>query len=189
MFSSRSTDGGLTWAAPELVTTRPDVHLCEPGSLRSADRATLALLLRENSRTANSFVVESTDEGATWSAPRELPAALTGDRHTARYAPDGRLVITFRDTTRESATQGDWVLWVGTWEDIVAGREGQYRARLMDNQHRWDCAYPGLELLPDGTVVTTTYGHWEAGAEPYIVSVRFQLAELDALLPGAEQAR
>ena len=37
----------------------------------------------------------------------------------------------------------------------------------------------GLELLPDGTFVTTTYGHWEAGAEPYIVSVRVTMAELD----------
>jgi hypothetical protein len=33
--------------------------------------------------------------------------------------------------------------------------------------------------MPDGSFVTTTYGHWEAGAEPYIVSVRFKLAELD----------
>ena len=52
--------------------------------------------------------------------------------------------------------------WVGTYDDIVNGREGQYRVRLMDNHHDWDCAYPGLELLPDGTFVTTTYGHWEA---------------------------
>jgi hypothetical protein len=49
----------------------------------------------------------------------------------------------------------------------------------MDNKDEWDCAYPGLELLPDGTFVTTTYGHWEAGAEPYIVSVRVMMAELD----------
>ena len=64
----------------------------------------------------------------------------------------------------ESATKGDWVAWVGTYDDIVNGREGQYRVRLMDNHNPWDCAYPGLELLPDGTFVTTTYGYWEAGA-------------------------
>lgn len=39
----------------------------------------------------------------------------------------------------------------------------------------------GLELLVDGTFVVTTYGHWVAGEEPYILSVRFTLAELDAL--------
>jgi hypothetical protein len=50
----------------------------------------------------------------------------------------------------------------------------------MDNTYRDDCAYPGLERLPDGTFVTTTYGHWTAGEPPYVVSVRFTLAELDA---------
>jgi len=32
------------------------------------------VLLRENSRKLNSFVIFSNDEGRTWSAPRELPA-------------------------------------------------------------------------------------------------------------------
>ena len=54
----------------------------------------------------------------------------------------------------------------------------------MNNHHEWDCAYPSLKLLPDGTFVTTTYGYWEAGAEPYIVSVRFTMAEIDALARG-----
>jgi hypothetical protein len=75
---------------------------------------------------------------------------------------------------------------VGRFEDIIEGREGQYRVRLMDNHHRWDCAYPGLELLPDGTFVTTTYGHWEAGESPFIVSVRLKLEELDARIPDKD---
>jgi hypothetical protein len=136
--------------------------------------------MRENSRKYNSFVVFTNNEGETWSKPVELPGSLTGDRHTGRYAPDGRLFITFRDTTHESPTKGDWVGWVGTYEDIVNGREGQYRVRLMDNHKAADCAYPGLELLPDGTFVTTTYGHWIEGESPFIVSVRFKLEEIDA---------
>ena len=140
----------------------------------------MAVLLRENSRTLNSFVIFSDDEGVSWSEPRQVPGSLTGDRHTARYAPDGRLFISFRDTTHDSPTKGDWVGWVGTYGDIVAGREGQYRIRLMDNHKGADCAYPGVEMLPDGTIVTTTYGHWTEGEEPYIVSVRFKLSEIDA---------
>ncbi|HPD45422.1 MAG TPA: sialidase family protein [Anaerohalosphaeraceae bacterium] len=181
VYKTLSHDGGLTWSQPEPIATHPVAHLCEPGAVRSPDGKQIAVLLRENSRRLNSFVIFSDDEGVTWSTPRELPAALTGDRHTARYAPDGRLFITFRDTTRQSATQGDWVGWVGTYEDIVAGRQGQYRVRLMDNHHAWDCCYPGLELLPDGTFVTTTYGHWTRGESPYIVSVRFKMEELDAM--------
>ena len=175
-----SSDGGLTWSQPEVIASHPVAHLCEPGALRSPDGRQIAVLLRENSRKLNSFVIFSDDEGRTWSEPRELPGALTGDRHTARYAPDGRLFISFRDRTHESPTRGDWVGWVGTYEDIARGGEGQYRVRLMDNHKGADTAYPGVELLPDGTIVTTTYGHWTPGEEPYIVSVRFKLEELDA---------
>jgi hypothetical protein len=183
VFQTRSRDGGSTWDEPRAIAAHASAHLCEPGLVVSPDGARLALLLRENSRKHESFVVFSDDDGESWSEPRELPRALTGDRHTAQYAPDGRLFVSFRDTARESPTQGDWVGWVGTWDDIANGRPGQYRVRLMDNHHRWDCAYPGVEVLPDGTVVATTYGHWTKGEPPYVVSVRFTLAELDALLP------
>jgi hypothetical protein len=188
VYQTESVDGGLTWGAPRAITDST-WHHCEPGSIRSPDGSTLAVLLRENSRLGNSHVIFSTDEGATWSAPRPLPAALTGDRHTARFAPDGRLFVTFRDRTLVSPTEGDWVAWVGTWRDLVSGAEGQYRVRLMDNQHGSDCAYPGLELLPDGTFVTTTYGHWTAGEAPYVVSVRLRLEELDALAADPNERR
>ncbi len=190
VFKTISKDGGLTWGQPVIIAEHPTAHLCEPGLIRSPDGNQIALLLRENSRKFNSFVIFSNDEGQTWIKPRELPGALTGDRHTGRYAPDGRIFITFRDTTHISKTKGDWVGWVGTYQDIVNGRQGQYRVRLMDNTRAADCAYPGLELLPDGTFVTTTYGHWVEGQAPFIVSVRFKMAELDAkaaLLPKHTQ--
>jgi len=115
-----------------------------------------------------------------------LTAALTGDRHTGKYTADGRLFISFRDRTHESPTPGDWVAWVGTYDDIVNGREGQYRVRLMDNTKGADCAYPPVEMLPDDTIVTTTYGHWTNGESPYIVSVRLKLSELDTMVTKGE---
>jgi hypothetical protein len=181
LFKTFSDDGGLTWSEPEALFTRNDIHLCEPGIIRSPDGKQLCVLLRENARRKNSQVIFSDDEGKTWTAPRELPGSLTGDRHTGKYAPDGRLFISFRDQTLESPTKGDWVAWVGRYEDIVEGSEGQYRVRLMDNHESADCAYPGVEVLPDGTFVSTTYGHWSPGESPYIVSVRVKLEELDAL--------
>jgi len=180
VFKTISKDGGLTWSRPEVIAEHPTAHICEPGAIRSPDGKQIALLMRENSRKYNSFVIFSNDEGQSWTKPIELPGSLTGDRHTGRYAPDGRLFISFRDTTHESPTKGDWVGWVGTYEDIVNGREGQYRVRLMDNHKQADCAYPGLEVLPDGTFVATTYGHWVEGEAPFIVSVRFKLKEIDA---------
>lgn len=179
LFKTSSHDGGLTWSEPNTVWSGSNLHLCEPGIARSPDGKTLAVLLRENSRRRNSHVIFSADEGTTWSAPRELPASLTGDRHTTKYAPDGRLFICFRDTALESPTQGDWFGWVGTFDDILNGNPGQYRIRFKDNLHRWDTTYPGVECLPDGTFVVTTYGHWEKDKSPYILSARFTLDELD----------
>ena len=179
LFQTRSTDGGLTWSLPQNIWSSTNVHLCEPGCIRSPDGKQLAVLLRENSRQKNAHVIFSNDEGKTWTEPRELPGALTGDRHCGKYAPDGRLFISFRDTTRESKTAGDWVAWVGRYEDIASGKEGQYRVRLMHNTYRNDCAYPGIEVLPEGTFVATTYGHWTSNEPPYIVSVRLKLGELD----------
>jgi hypothetical protein len=181
LYKTFSTNGGLTWSKPEAVFRSTDVHLCEPGCVRSPDGKQLAVLLRENSRRKNSHVIFSDDEGKTWTEPRELPGSLTGDRHTAKYAPDGRLFLSFRDTTLESPTKGDWVAWVGTYDDIVKGKEGQYRVRLMRNYKGADCAYPGVEVLPDGTIVTTTYGHWAKDEPPYVVSVRLKLDELDRM--------
>jgi hypothetical protein len=187
VYKTLSGDGGLTWGRPEVIAEHPTAHLCEPGLIRSPEGKQIAVLLRENSRKLNSFVIISDDEGRTWTEPRELPGALTGDRHVGKYGPDGRLFVSFRDTTHDSPTRGDWVGWVGRFEDIVAGREGQYRVRLMDNRKAADCAYPGVEVLPDGTFVATTYGHWAEGRQPYIVSVRFTLAELDALAKAGTQ--
>ncbi len=181
VYQSESTDGGQTWGYPTAIATHPTAHLCEPGAIRSPDGKTIAVLLRENSRKLNSFLITSNDEGKTWSEPVQLPGALTGDRHTGRYGPDGRLFVSFRDTTHQSPTAGDWVGWVGRFDDIVNGREGEYRVRLADNKRASDCAYPGVEVLSDGTFVTTTYGHWTHGESPYILSVRFRLDELDAI--------
>ena len=181
VYKTISADGGRTWGAPQAIASRPDVDLCEPGALRSPDGKQIAVLLRENRRAKQSFVITSDDEGATWSEPRQVDAALTGDRHVAKYAKDGRVFATFRDMAANSPTKGDWVGWVGSYDDIIQGRPGQYRVRFMDNMDSWDSTYPGLELMPDGAFVATTYGHWVKDEEPFIVSVRFTLAELDRL--------
>ena len=178
LYQTNSIDGGLTWSDPLPIYQNNEIQLCEPGLIRSPDGSQMAILLRENSRTKNSHVMYSQDEGQTWSEPKELPRELTGDRHTGKYLDDGRLFISFRDTAPNSPTQGDWIGWVGTFNDIVLGKPGEFRIRIKDNKHKWDCAYPGVEILPTGDIVTTTYGHWKEGESPYILSVRFHIKDL-----------
>ena len=73
-----STDGGLTWSFPEVVYQSSEVHLCEPGCIRSPDGKRMAVLLRENARRKNSHVIFSDDEGKTWS--RAARSAAGADR-------------------------------------------------------------------------------------------------------------
>lgn len=186
LYKTLSTDGGLSWSEPTAVYNSSSIHLCEPGCVRSPDGKRLAVLLRENSRRQHSHIIFSDDEGTTWTEPRAMSLPLTGDRHTAKYAPDGRLLVSYRCISPASVREarpyeGDWVAWVGTWDDLVENREGQYFVRLKDNTKGFDTAYPGVEVLPDGTFVLTTYGHWTAGEPPYILSVRLKLDELDRL--------
>lgn len=198
LYQTNTADRGATWSEPRAIWSGVDVHLCEAGLVVSPDGGTLALLLRENRRLKNSHVMFSRDKAVTWSESTELPRSLTGDRHTAAYAKDGRLVVTFRRALKGDAWAGDWVAWVGTWDQIArlapdapagaaespaaAGRARSYLVRLKDNLSAWDCGYPGLETLADGTLVATTYGTWTEGEKPSILSVRFRLEELDALL-------
>lgn len=124
------------------------------------------------------------DGGRTWSERLPVPANWA----TSREAPtvhrvvdaDGErrsILSSGLDPIRMASSEGDGRTWtplapIGDFGGIV---------RLMDNTTAIDCADPGVEVLPDGTIVATTYGHWAEGQSPYIVAVRFTLAELDEL--------
>jgi hypothetical protein len=96
------------------------------------------------------------------------------------YAKDGRLVVAFRDMGKDSPTRTHFVAWVGRYEDIISGKDGEYKIKLLHSHKGSDCGYPGLELLPDGTIVATTYIKYRPGAEQNsVVSTRFTLAETD----------
>lgn len=191
LYKTFSVDGGLTWSSPETIYQSAEVHLCEPGCIRSPDGKRLAVLLRENARRKNSHIIFSDDEGQTWTEPREVPLTLTGDRHTGKYGPDGRLFISFRCRSPKRSVEkrpfeGDWVGWVGTWDDLVNGSQGQHFVRLKDNKKGYDTTYPGVEVLPDGTFVVTTYGHWTKNEPAYILSIHMTLKELDAIANRAK---
>lgn len=176
---SYSADGGATWTPWEIILDIPGLKPCEPELVRSPDGKQLLCLIRENVKRVALFMT-SDDEGATWSDPKSLPAPLHGDRHKAKYARDGRLVVVFRDTGYDNLTRTHFVGWVGTYDDILLGNEGQYRVKLLHSHKGMDCGYPGIELLPNETFIATTYVKYSEGPEQNsVVSTRFKLAELD----------
>ena len=176
-------DGGFTWSEPRVVASVVGKNPCEPFVFRSPDGKELCALLRENTHKGCSLVMFSQDEGATWSEPKDTAWALTGDRHMGVQTKDGRLVIAFRDMAPQSPTKGHFVAWVGTYDDIRQGKPGQYRIKLLHSYAGSDCGYPGVALLPDGTIVATTYiKYWNDTRKQSVVSTRFTLAETDARL-------
>lgn len=219
--------GNMQWSKPEPYFAawrgiEKGSNMCEVECVRS-DGGTgdeLMLITRSNTKQMNSLLSFSSDEGKTWSKPVEAPAALNGERHKADYLPDGRLFITFRSIERDKVkwkrhyenrvvkwySEG-WVAWVGTYEDLKQGREGQYRIKIAHTYLNFqtapsvtanaDTGYCGNVVLPDGTVVTSSYGIFSteqknAGAyltdkgrqvrKTYIVSKRIRLSDVEKLL-------
>lgn len=190
-------EGNMVWSKPEKYFAKyRDIekksNMCEVEVVRSENGKgdELMLIGRSNSKKMASILSYSTDEGKTWSEPREVAASLNGERHKADYLPDGRLVITFRciqsDPTiyaqisdkfkKENWYSEGWIAWVGTYQDLkgmyngTANSEGQYRVKLahtyLDGQTfpqlsaNADTGYCGNVVMSDGTFVTSSYGQF-----------------------------
>jgi len=183
-LQSITADAGLTWSEPRIVAQVDGKNPCEPFVFRSPNGKELCCLLRENTHKGRSLMMFSQDEGATWSMPVDTNWGLTGDRHNGVFTSDGRMVVCFRDQAINSPTRGHFVAWVGTYDELKKGGPGQYRIKLLHHYGKriGDCGYPGVELLPDGTIVATTYVKYTNGPEQNsVVSVRFKLSEIDTL--------
>ncbi|MGN7357083.1 MULTISPECIES: LamG-like jellyroll fold domain-containing protein [unclassified Paenibacillus] len=198
--------GNEQWSVPvrllaEHNAVEKSAGLCEIEVVRSPDGRQLALLARAQFKKTNAMIAFSNDEGNTWTEPKEMQGALMGERHKAEYDPvSGRLLITFRDIIRRSAADlndwvaGDWVAWVGTYDDLVNFREGQYRVRLIEDftpsVRSGDTGYAGNVVLPDGTYVLTSYGYFDAQdvRAPYIMTTRLKLSKLDSLAAASAGA-
>ncbi len=184
VFQTLTTDGGLTWSDPVVVASVEGKDPCEPFVFRSPDGNELCTLMRENRRTGKSLVMFSKDEGSSWSKPVETSWGLSGDRHIGVRLDDGRYFFAFRDQAPNSKSKGDFVGWVGTYENIRKQEPGEYRIKLLHShaERKADCGYPGVELLPDGTIVATTYLKYKPGPEKHsVVSTRLRIEETDAL--------
>lgn len=213
-------EGNMQWSVPEkYFAEHREIELasnmCEVEVIRSEQGAgdELCLITRSNTKRMNSLISFSTDEGETWSEPKELPAALNGERHKAEYTDDGRLFITFRSIERGPKAEANalettmggwisegWIAWVGTYDDLKNGTEGQYRIKLAhiytDDQTEpeyyagADTGYCGNVVLPDGTIMTSTYGKFSptektedgTALKTYIASKRINLKDTDALI-------
>lgn len=178
---SYSSDGGFTWSEWEVIFEKFSFFPAEPEIIRSPDGNQLLMITRENNREYSSWILLSNDEGMTWTVPVQAPESLKMDRHQACYSPDGRLVIAGRDVSEDSPSYSHLVAWVGTYEDLLEGNEGEYRIKLL-HSHIGTAEYPGLEVLPDGTFIATSSVSYRRDENYSVVSTRFNLEEIDNFL-------
>lgn len=199
-------EGNPQWSQPEKFLsgqrgTESAANLCEIEIVRAAapNDDKLILIGRGNSRTTNSLISVSSDEGKTWSELKELPYALTGDRHKAEYdETTGKLLISFRLVVpgirrnifdNSNFTGGYWVAWVGTFDDLLSyAEDGNKTDKLGEtlivlgktNDGKSDCGYSGT-VCKDGVFVLVSYGKFSKDAKnPYIMQAKFSL---DMLVP------
>jgi hypothetical protein len=184
VWQSVTRNGGFTWSDPVLVAAADGKDLCEPFVFRSPKGDELCCIMRENTHKGCSMMMFSHDEGKTWTTPEDAPWGLTGDRHQGVRLPDGRFAIVFRDMAPKSPTRGHFVAWIGPYEAIKSkNAKDAYRVKLLHNYAGVDCGYPGIHLLPDGTILATTYvKYWNDKRLQSVVAVRFRVEETDSRL-------
>ena len=117
-------------------------QMCEIGMFRSPDGKRIIGLARSQSHNNPATLIYSDDEGETWSKPMDLPGSLAGERHKIAYDPiSGRLLVTFREINYDlngnnrfdggnDWNAGDWVAWVGTYDQLINQEDGEYRIGL-----------------------------------------------------------
>lgn len=197
IWMSVTRDGGKTWSSSRIIAAADQKNICEPFAVRSPDGREIAVIMRENRHESYSMVTFSSDEGQTWSEPIDTCWGLTGDRHEGIVLPDKRLLVAFRDRAKGSSTYGQYVAWVGTWDDLKTGGPGQYRIHLARSHTGaqyggWvgDTGYSGVELLPDGTIVCTTYCKINRDRRlQSVVSTRFKIEEIDKVFAAVPNWR
>ena len=178
----RTSDAGFTWSQPEVVASVPGKQPCEPCAFWSPNDDEICCLMRENTHKSASLMMFSTDNGRSWSQPVNTSPELTGDRHIGTRLADGRYFFAFRDTAIGSPTEGHFVGWIGTYDDIKNAAPGTCRVKLLHSCAGWDCGYPGVHQLADGTVVALTYIKYHPGEEKHsVVETRFRPEEVAPL--------
>lgn len=178
-------NGKDQWTEPEPYLSEyraiENSHqICEVGMFRSPDGSRIVALARNQTHNGPATMFWSDDEGETWSEPVPLPGSLAGERHKVLYDPTDptgqRIIIPFREIKYDlngnnrfdggsDWVAGDWVAWVGTYDDLINQRDGSYRILLCEdwaaNAKSGDTGYSGFVVQPDGTFIIDSYGHWD----------------------------
>lgn len=174
-------DGKEIWSEPypylnNDVALEKKLQICEVALFRSPDEEYIWALGRTQSHLYPSVKFYSEDEGISWSQPEFVVGALNGERHKVIYSRElQKYIITFReiklDVNQSTIIEeddwlaGDWLAWVGTYEDFQNNQPGVCQLLLSKD---WtptvkagDTGYAGIVELSNDKILTISYGHWD----------------------------
>lgn len=177
----------FSWSAPERFQPAAGLGHATPCVIPSPDGKRLALI--QASKTGLARICYSGNGGQTFTPSVPLPPSLQGTHHVAAMDPQSkRLLVVFFDRSKGPFVResGDWIGWVGTFDDLLRGREGKYRVRLLKHWGGPGSGRSGVVVCSErgrdrGLFVVNGAGTWMPGEPPYVVQYRFKLGELDRL--------
>lgn len=158
-----SEDGGATWERREMFDLTSEISTAVPGLSLAPDGALWMAWTQEFAGNSTLFVANSTDGGATWSAPW-MPDGSAGTRAMAwsGVAPDGRVgLMWYQADVAGTASKVDaaWsVLYMELGRDPVRVtpervHEGNICAKgpaCGEGEDRTLLDYPWMDFGPDG---------------------------------------
>jgi hypothetical protein len=162
----RSTDMGKSWKRWSTLGPR-----CAEPALARLQTGKIVAAVR-TSDSGGVALMESTDDGRTWSAPKRLTpdSVHPGD---LLPLPDGRMLL------MAGYRVGDPFGVCGMVSDASGTFDWQHHFLVVDDLLSRDCGYPSSVLLKDGRVLTVYYGRSKEHPEwrMHCGAVTFQLSE------------
>jgi len=174
VFSTRTSDGGKTFAFLSWIGPEPAGYAIMPASVRtSPSHILVAIRCRDGERefgTARHWIdlYASDDNGATWDyVGRPVPdTGKGGNPPTLTKLRDGRLCLTYGYRAVPYSIRARFSRDAGTtWGDEVI---------LRQDGGNHDIGYPRTVQRPDGTMVTVYYFNDHPDGERYIAATLWQ---------------
>lgn len=155
----RSSDGGSTWSKPVTMAagSAAERSYCEPGLVELAPGHLLCLHRPESNRVGPGGTFwrnESHDDGRTWTPPTDT-GIVSGACPRLLKLADGRVLLTFGRRRAPCAIRA-----------MISEDGGQSwggAAWVLREMPNSDQGYTSSIQLPDGRILTVTYGQNAAG--------------------------
>ncbi|MBQ7721101.1 MAG: exo-alpha-sialidase [Clostridia bacterium] len=165
----RTDDGGGSWYPGTIAACDRLVHLCEPSICRMPDGGLLGMYRLNPPPYTKTRYNFGDPDGYTWTEPAEAP--FDGQRPTAGFLSDGRLLVTYRKITPPYGV----CAWIGTLDELKSGGGAEIELLSADGIGLGDMGYTGWVETAPGKIVCVTHHRYPDEPMSMIRSVGFEI--------------